>query len=952
MKSLTYVPASTNCDSAAFAPPIYQTARWRIVRLVRNSAILSLTLFCFLIGQEATSVQAQPKKAKIVITSPQAPAGTPIVATGNVVYLQFTVNDPEITFVKFRITTDVGDAGGFVVKVETKKTDYSRYVPLFKGANTIELYAVKGDAAEKTSAAKLGVGCNDPSCYTALPPTALEAAQGETPPNGARNVAISRPTGGESATDTPTIERTIAVQKTSGIKKVTIDVTNGDKSVDHQVKPLEDFNDTLGYVKVTVKVNQGKNVIRAYSLETLGEKANQDAVEVTLTCTDAKCGKGSDTTAAGDNATKKGDITILQPTDGYPAGDVSAIDTYLSIAKDSKITKLQYEVFYREAGKNKRDGGEPFDVPAHPDKAAAVTQRIKLHKGDNTIRFFDPDNPANSENQVAIKVTNCSGDKCLKAGTESTGDVARNITIDDPKIPEGLKAYPAKDKSSIDSYVTVAQGSGIEKIQYDVFKDGKRVYTSDPQVVDVTAKAAKVPISIKFLKGLNTIRIYDAGHPGGNNDATIDIDCTGNCATDLNVATIVTNSQNTRIIVGLEQAGASSSKSETKPFLDFFFTTPILFGHPKQLVATTEFDDKGQAVLDNEKPRVVWIRKSIHGAERDDLGLVATMEFDNMGHAVLDNGKPKVVWVRKSVLGAEDELRVPRAAFWGEVRLASTPEQITTTGILPTNLVNLVGNTGSATNLVQSFDFLAGLEFRLFTANGSFLSLIPGIKQKTRFNLAGGFGAISPLDATQENPKFFLIPKSDSSQRTLFEQRYGKPPDTATHVALVPLERDRFFRQWYLGIRLKTFYCDRDPEGNSDCHRFRNSFPAIVDFMIGQNQSVTGGSFKRTTIDPTSGNAKTQQAFVFRLDAFYPLPFREASFIYFYGTAMMKIGGTQKIDNFLVLDSASSTPNINDPSVYVPSVDFMRGLQSNRDYYKIGVGINLTDFFNRNKPKD
>jgi hypothetical protein len=65
----------------------------------------------------------------------------------------------------------------------------------------------------------------------------------------------------------------------------------------------------------------------------------------------------------------------------------------------------------------------------------------------------------------------------------------------------------------------------------------------------------------------------------------------------------------------------------------------------------------------------------------------------------------------------------------------------------------------------------------------------------------------------------------------------------------------------------------------------------------------------------------------------------------------MKLGGDVRVDNPLILDAATSIPNINDPLVYIPPVDLLRSQQPNRDYYKIGIGINLTDFFNRNKPR-
>jgi hypothetical protein len=132
----------------------------------------------------------------------------------------------------------------------------------------------------------------------------------------------------------------------------------------------------------------------------------------------------------------------------------------------------------------------------------------------------------------------------------------------------------------------------------------------------------------------------------------------------------------------------------------------------------------------------------------------------------------------------------------------------------------------------------------------------------------------------------------------------------------------------------------------------KNVFPAIVDFMFGQNEAVTGGSRKRGgTLDPKDPSKLIgqKQAYVLRIDGFYPFPIKEASFLYFYGTALMKIGGKANITTPLFLDNPGTTVQISDPAVFMPPTSVLKLQQPDRDYYKIGVGINLTDLFNRNK---
>src|SRR4029079_430136 len=108
-------------------------------------------------------------------------------------------------------------------------------------------------------------------------------------------------------------------------------------------------------------------------------------------------------------------------------------------------------------------------------------------------------------------------------------------------------------------------------------------------------------------------------------------------------------------------------------------------------------------------------------------------------------------------------------------------------------------------------------------------------------------------------------------QRDDFIARYGLPPTSdpaKAFVGLVPLDRDLFLPQWYAGIRLKTFYCD-----DRDCATFKNNFPAIFDFMFGQNEAVTGGRLKYSVEDPNDPTKSIRKnSYVLRFDAFYPFP--------------------------------------------------------------------------------
>jgi len=542
-----------------------------------------------------------------------------------------------------------------------------------------------------------------------------------------------------------------------------------------------------------------------------------------------------------------------------------------------------------------------------PKKAVEVPADVKIAAGSNIIRVFDETRPNDETDSITIV---CEGEKC-SAAAAATKEPEKPAKIKIDKPEKGSKEASVVDTARVDAYLTIAGDSEIKDIQYSVVNEGDTKFTSEkfpvpaPEEKDKQKQPIKMRIPVAILKGSNAIRFFNAADPANKDSEDFtEVVCTGeNCALNYQIAKYPSSGQNSRVIVGLEQAGGSSAKSETKPVLDLFFMTPFLFDkrHTCPEPATEE------CLAENTQRRLL-----------------------------------------------------PRLGFWGDIRVASTPDQIAAAGVFPTNLVNQVTHSGEFIDLVQSFDFMAGLEGRIKTANSSFLSLIPGIRQKSSFYLAAGWGAISPLTARRESVQIFNVPGPTDPRRANFIERFGvngqipkqlgDPTKEAEFVAITPLDRDRFLHQWYAGIRLKTFYCE-----DEKCTRFKNSFPSIVDFMIGQNEAVTGGSRKRGgTPDPNNPDKLIGQSnsFVLRIDGFYPFPIKEANFLFLYGTALMKVGGGGvKITTPLFLDNPGTTVELSDPRLYVPPIGVLKLQQPDRDYYKIGVGINLTDLFNRNKPK-
>lgn len=555
-----------------------------------------------------------------------------------------------------------------------------------------------------------------------------------------------------------------------------------------------------------------------------------------------------------------------------------SVDISFSVDSD-EIERVKVRVLNDEL-----DGSSKIEK-IDPDKREN-TISVSLFRGQNRIIIAGLRGKKVDGHFYAELAVECTGKKC-KSGEESTGE-SEDEQTSKPK-PKTKKPAPAtedeaaadandkeeplvkitipsddavfQDKTFIDSNIVLQKKSKVDRLLIQVYANNTIIDQGESLPITYDADSVTVTPRIKIGKGKNVIKVFNASKPLDETTmATVSINCKGD---DCGSETEATGSSvNTRAIAGFEQAGASSANSETKPFLDLFFTGPLLDG------------------------------------------------------------------------GAG----FPRLATWGEARFSTTPEQTAAAGAFPSNLVNQVTEKNTV-DLVQSFDFLAGLEYRLVKSDSYFPSLLPNVKQRMGVYLVGGGGAISPLTTKRESAQIFTVPSTQSGQFELFKERFGEDAVAQKYIAFVLPERDRFLRQYYGGLRFKTYYFDKD-------RHLINRFPAILDVMVGQNEAVTGGTFKNDVTDLSGKVIGKKRSWVFRLDGFYPLPVGKLSFLYLYGTALMKLGGGGvHITTPLFLDTAPGDVLVTNNNVFVAP-----NLQLNRDYYKIGVGINLLDL--KPKPKN
>jgi hypothetical protein len=307
-------------------------------------------------------------------------------------------------------------------------------------------------------------------------------------------------------------------------------------------------------------------------------------------------------------------------------------------------------------------------------------------------------------------------------------------------------------------------------------------------------------------------------------------------------------------IVGFQQAGASSAKSDQSYFLDFFGSEPIPVG-----------------------------KYPCDGGERQFFG--------------------------------------PRARWWGNVRLASYPQQINApVGQFVSDFANQVANV-PVNKLVHTAEFIAGVEYRV----AQFQRPLNGTDQEERqqfgVSVFGGIGASSPLEPN-DTLQIFETPEASSAQRAAFVNAYPQAANTK-YVGFLSPDRDRFLRQFSIGLRLTTIYAKRDRYGRADLPYLRA--PAMISVSLGRNEVVTGGHL---------------EGVVNRVEGFYPLVLNKdrsgrAMIVYLFGSAFLRVGGAHQIAP-LILKPADDSVHGYDPGVTLITAP------SNRDTYMVGAGIDVT----------
>jgi hypothetical protein len=244
--------------------------------------------------------------------------------------------------------------------------------------------------------------------------------------------------------------------------------------------------------------------------------------------------------------------------------------------------------------------------------------------------------------------------------------------------------------------------------------------------------------------------------------------------------------------------------------------------------------------------------------------------------------------------------------LWGDARIASSPQQITTgVGTFATNFATQASNL-PVNQLAQGADFQTGLEYvlREWEPNVSYRML----------GLVGYFGAMGVFQPPDAQMQIFNVPDKTSLQYPAFAAQFPTAAN-ARYVGFVPPNRERFYRNYGFGVRITTF-----DKGQPLAP------PATYTLSFGEDEAITGGIFRSV---------------VGKIDVFYPLPLSGASgkykFLYLFGNANLRLSKATSIPTF-----ALQNPNDNGTTVqpFDPNLAVIT-IPSSRDTYRIGAGVDL-----------
>jgi len=296
-----------------------------------------------------------------------------------------------------------------------------------------------------------------------------------------------------------------------------------------------------------------------------------------------------------------------------------------------------------------------------------------------------------------------------------------------------------------------------------------------------------------------------------------------------------------------------------------------------------------------------------------------------------------------------------RCWVWLDPRISSAPAPATTALTSFTSPTSLASGASGQTvgQITQTFEFIGGFEW---TFNEPYWGRQFGWKgswARSTVSVISGFGSSTPISSLSnaslyslntnlgaqftQNPSFATMYPQLAQALCGTNYGYTKVPPCISssvgaassfkNVAFVLPNRSRFYRDYFAGFRLRTYYfsgdCmdpgDRSADSPaSSCH-IQNTYPGTFDIRFGQDENVTGG-YLRSVVMTLAGT--------------YPIPGTGGT-LRIFGSTYLRLRSNRNAVALAVMPSASGT-SITDPSTVIQPI-----LPSDQDYYRLGIGTDL-----------
>jgi hypothetical protein len=161
---------------------------------------------------------------------------------------------------------------------------------------------------------------------------------------------------------------------------------------------------------------------------------------------------------------------------------------------------------------------------------------------------------------------------------------------------------------------------------------------------------------------------------------------------------------------------------------------------------------------------------------------------------------------------------------------------------------------------------------------------------------------------------------------TLNANGAATPPIAPTPITLLEYaipDTPNFFPKYSIGLRIVNRYTGTS-NGPQSCLERSPCERGYVDFTLGQSAALTGGSLKHT---------------VFTIDSIHPLPVPNVNFLYLFGSVSKRFYHLPQEMSPVVLQSGTAATAPGAGTLIIPLT------QPDRDFYRIGVGVDITKIF-------